>query len=127
MDAAFCVLGQQSALWHAGPLPSAAAASLNTLCVCVCVFVQVVSSELASLGQSHNSLQATAAGLRQDLSNAQNLVRSSKHVLPHVLALLHHPKPAACGLPQRRADCAASCCVDMVSLLLMMMPAGARA
>jgi len=36
---------------------------------------QVVSAELASLGQSHSSLQATAAGLRQELNNTQNLVR----------------------------------------------------
>jgi hypothetical protein len=36
--------------------------------------LQVVSAELASVGQAHNSLQATAAGLRQELANAQNMV-----------------------------------------------------
>lgn len=86
----------------------------------VFVFVQVVSSELASLGQSHNSLQATAAGLRQDLGNAQNLVSSSTHVLAPSEACSMWIAAAPCWL--RRP-----CCVHLVSLLLLVMPAGARA
>jgi hypothetical protein len=67
------------------------------------VSVQVVSAELASLGQAHNSLQSTAAGLRQELANTQNMVSREQTpaklwvLLPLVSGLLGIAQPVHCS------------------------------